>query len=168
MMAARRGDIVVTRWGVRFIGRRFPATIGRGGISAGKHEGDGATPLGVHRIVGMYYRADRIGVVPYGAQPIGPGDLWSDDPADPAYNTRVRAPHRFGHERLRRGDPQYDLVLVSDWNWPVAVPGLGSAIFIHQWRRPHAPTAGCVGMRRRDLHWIAARVTQATRVVVRG
>jgi L,D-peptidoglycan transpeptidase YkuD (ErfK/YbiS/YcfS/YnhG family) len=164
----RRGDMLVTRWGVQFRGRRFPATIGRGGISASKREGDGATPVGVHRIVGLYYRADRVGVAPQGATAIGPGDLWSDDPADPDYNHGVRAPHGFSHEKLRRADPQYDLVLVTDWNWPDAVPGLGSAIFIHQWRRPHAPTAGCVGLRRGDLRWIVARVRLGTRVVVRG
>ena len=48
-------DLVVTPMGVRFMGRRFPCTIGRSGvIPAGKkREGDGATPAGVHRIVGM-------------------------------------------------------------------------------------------------------------------
>ena len=36
----------------------------------------------------------------------------------------------------------YDLILLTDWNWPHADPGRGSAIFIHQWRRPGAdPTA---------------------------
>ena len=168
MTVARKGDIAVTRWGVWFKGRRMPATIGRGGISKAKHEGDGATPVGVHRIVGLFYRADRIAGVPRRAKVIGPGDLWSDDPADPGYNHHVRAPHGFSHEKLRRADPQYDLVLVTDWNWPDAVPGRGSAIFIHQWRRPHAPTAGCVGLRRGDLRWIAARVGLGTRVVVRG
>ena len=168
MITARRGDIVVTRWGLRFQGRHFPASIGRSGFSADKREGDGATPVGVHRIVGLFHRADRIGVVPRGAKAIGPRDLWSDDPADPAYNHQIRAPHRYSHEQLRRGDPQYDLVLVTDWNGPDAVPGLGSAIFIHQWRRPHAPTAGCVGLRRQDLLWIAARLGRGTRVVVRG
>ena len=168
MTVARRGDIVVTRWGVRFLGRRMPASIGRSGISASKREGDGATPVGAHRIVAMFYRADRIGAAPRRAIAIGPGDLWSDDSADPAYNHPVRAPHPYSHEHLRRADPQYDLVLVTDWNWPDAQPGRGSAIFIHQWRRPHAPTAGCVGLRRLDLRWIAARVGKRTRLVVRG
>lgn len=162
-----RGDLVVGRWGVRFNGRRFPASIGRGGISAAKREGDGATPAGAHRIVGTFYRADRGAPAGRMAKAIGPGDLWSDDPTDPRYNHHVRAPHGFGHERLRRSDPLYDLVLVTDWNWPDAVPGRGSAIFIHQWRRPHAPTAGCIGLRRQDLRWIAARVGKGTRVVVR-
>jgi L,D-peptidoglycan transpeptidase YkuD (ErfK/YbiS/YcfS/YnhG family) len=43
-----RIDIVVTRWGARFMGRRFPCAIGRGGITQTKREGDGATPAGTH------------------------------------------------------------------------------------------------------------------------
>lgn len=98
--------------------------------------------------------------------PIGPRDGWSDDPADPAYNRRVRRPHGFGHERLRRADRQYDLVAVLDWNRDPAVAGRGSAIFLHVWRGPRRPTAGCVAFRARDLAWILARWTPRSRVVV--
>lgn len=162
-------DLVVTPMGLRFRGRRFPCTLGRGGIvpAAVKREGDGATPTGAHRLVGMLYRPDRLVRPVAWALPIGPSDLWSDDPRDEDYNNMVRAPHGFSHERLRRADPMYDLILVTDWNWPDAEPGRGSAIFLHQWRRPGAPTAGCVALARRDLHWIARRITQRTRLVVR-
>lgn len=102
------------------------------------------------------------------ALPIGPVDLWSDDPKDQDYNMMVRAPHGFSHERLRRADPMYDLVLLTDWNWPYAVPGRGSAIFIHSWRRPLAPTAGCVGFARADLVWIAQRLKLQSKLVIRG
>ena len=161
-------DLVVTPTGVRFMGRRFPRTLGRGGIVARdlKREGDGATPSGVHRIVGMLYRPDRmLPPVPW-ARAIGPGDLWSEDPADEDYNQLVRAPYRPSHEHLRRADPMYDLVLLTDWNWPDAVAGKGSAIFLHQWRRPGAPTAGCIAFSHADLRWIAGRVVPGTRVIV--
>ena len=165
-----RDDIVVTRMGALFRGRRFPCTIGRSGTIAApaKREGDGATPVGEHRIVGMLYRADRLPRRADWAEPIGPSDLWSDDPRDENYNLQVRAPHRFSHEHLRRADPMYDLILIIDWNWPDAEPGRGSAIFLHQWRRPGAPTAGCVAFSRRDLHWIARRITPRTRLIIRG
>lgn len=155
--------------GVRFLNRRFPCTIGRGGIVAAgqKREGDGATPAGVHRIVGMLYRPDRMARPTDWALPIGPMDLWSDDPADEDYNLMVRAPHRFSHEKLRRADPLYDLVILTDWNWPHAEPGRGSAIFLHRWRRPGYPTAGCVAFDPRNLLWIAQRITHQTRLVVR-
>jgi len=161
-------DLVVTPMGLRFLGRRFPCTVGRGGIVAAddKREGDGATPAGVHRLVGMLYRPDRMARPAVWAEPIGPADLWSDDPRDKSYNHMVRAPHGFSHERLRRPDPMYDLILITGWNWPDAEPGRGSAIFLHQWRRPGAPTAGCVALSRRDLHWIAPRLSLRTRLVV--
>ena len=77
-------------------------------------------------------------------------------------------PQCVRHEHLRRADPLYDLVILTGWNWPQADPGRGSAIFIHQWRRPGAPTAGCVALSRRDLHWIALRITYQTRLIVSG
>lgn len=159
-------DLTLTPTHVRFWNRRFPCTIGRGGLSSAKAEGDGATPRGSHAIVGMLYRPDRMARPADWATPIRPGDLWSDDLDDPHYNLMVRAPHNHSHEALRRADPMYDLVIVTDWNWPEAVPGRGSAIFIHQWRGPGRPTAGCVAFRRDHLCWIAARITHNTRLVI--
>ena len=98
----------------------------------------------------------------------GKTQLWSDDGADPDYNQLVRAPHAFGHERLHRADPLYDLVLVTDWNWPHAVPGRGSAIFLHRWRRPGAATAGCVALAAPDLLWIARRLLPDSPLIIRG
>ncbi len=146
-------------------GRRLPCVIGRGGLTADKHEGDGATPAGVWHITGALYRPDRIArPVPW-AVPIGPRDLWSDDPADPAYNAPVRAPHAHSHEALRRPDPLYDLVLLTDWN-AARARGRGSAIFLHAWRRRGYPTAGCLAFRRADLLWLARRVAPGTRLNV--
>jgi len=58
-------------------------------------------------------------------------------------------------------------VLITDWNWPYSVPGRGSAIFLHRWRRPCAPTAGCVAMAAQDLLWIAQRLRPQSRLIVR-
>ncbi|MFZ3581600.1 L,D-transpeptidase family protein [Loktanella sp. DJP18] len=162
----RQTDLVVMPTHLRFRGRRLPCTIGRGGLTDHKHEGDGATPRGVHRIVGMLYRPDRMGRPADWALPIRPGDLWSDDVRDPDYNMMVRVPHAFGHEDLRRADPMYDLVILTDWNWPYPVKGRGSAIFIHQWRGKGRPTAGCVALSLPDLRWIAPRIMHNTRLVI--
>ena len=166
-MAMTRFDMVLTRRGVRFMGELYPCTIGRGGVRGDKHEGDGATPVGVHRLVGMLYRPDRMARPADWALPIRPRDLWSDDPGHEDYNLMVRAPYPHSHERLRRADPLYDLVLLTDWNWPRATRGHGSAIFIHQWRRPGFPTAGCIGMARADLHTLAPLIRYQTRLIVR-
>jgi L,D-peptidoglycan transpeptidase YkuD (ErfK/YbiS/YcfS/YnhG family) len=162
----KRSDLVLSPTGLRFLNRRFACSIGRGGVTSDKREGDGATPSGVHDLVGLLYRPDRIAKPTDWAVPIGPSDLWSDDPADEDYNLMVRAPHGFGHETLRRADPLYDLVLITNWNWPYAARGKGSAIFIHQWRRPGYPTAGCLGLSRTDLHWIAPRIRLGTKLIV--
>lgn len=162
--------LTVTRWGARLGAQRLACAVGRGGITRAKREGDGATPAGSWHVAGLFYRPDRLAAsaVPPWAAPIGPRDLWSDDPRDPQYNHQVRAPHRFGHECLRRADPLYDLVLFSDWNWPHAVPGKGSAIFIHRWRGPRHPTAGCLAFAPHDLLALAWQMPPGSRVVVRG
>jgi len=161
-------DLVLTPMGLRFLGRLLPCTHGKGGISRHKREGDGATPVGHHRITGMLYRPDRISAPQAWATPILPGDLWSDDVAALEYNHMVRAPYPHRHERLRRADPLYDLVLMTDWNWPYAVKGRGSAIFLHQWRRPGYPTEGCIAFSRQTLRWVAERVQPGARLIVRS
>ncbi len=167
MTKPRATDLVVTKAGAFFKGQYFPCTIGRGGMTRDKREGDGATPVGVHGIVGCLYRADRIARPCDWAIKIGLHDLWSDDPRDEDYNLMVRAPYPHSHEKLRRADPLYDLVLITDWNWPYAERGRGSAIFLHQWRRPGYPTEGCVAFAPDDLRWITARIDYGTRLIVR-
>lgn len=159
-------DLVLTPKGLRFGGRIFPCSIGKGGLTSKKREGDGATPRGIHRLVGMLYRPDRMARPATWALPIRPGDLWSDDPGDVDYNMMVRAPYGASHERLRRADPLYDLVMLTDWNWPYPVKGRGSAIFIHRWRRPGYPTEGCVALRPDHLRWIAPRIRLDTRLII--
>lgn len=159
-------DLVVTPRGLLFMGRRFACVVGRGGVRARKREGDGATPRGMHGLVGMLYRPDRMARPADWALPIGPLDIWSDDPKDPDYNLMVRAPHPFSHERLRRADRLYDLVILTDYNWPEGIPGRGSAIFMHRWRKRCHPTEGCVALAPEHLRWIAPRIRHGARLVV--
>ncbi|MEL7301609.1 MAG: L,D-transpeptidase family protein [Pseudomonadota bacterium] len=159
-------DLVLTPQGLRAFGRTLPCTIGRGGLTRRKREGDGSTPRGTHRLVGMLYRPDRLARPADWALPIRPGDLWSDDPDDADYNMMVRAPYRASHEVLRRADPLYDLVILTDWNWPYPVKGRGSAIFIHAWRGPGRATQGCIALKRAHLLWLAPRIRHATRLIV--
>jgi len=159
-------DMVVTPMGLRFQGRTYPCKIGRTGLTSRKREGDGATPRGVHRIVGMLYRPDRMAQPADWARPILPGDLWSDDPKHEDYNMMVRAPYPYSHERLRRADPLYNLVILTDWNWPYAVPGRGSAIFIHRHRRPGYPTEGCIALSPAHLLDIAQALKHRSRLII--
>ncbi len=160
--SAERGgwhDLIVDRRGVaRFQGQLIPCAIGNGGIVNAKCEGDGGTPVGVWRMEQVYVRADRIAslrtALPLTAT--GPQDGWCDDPAEPAYNQPVTLPVKFSHERMRRGDGLYDMVVVLDHNRNPPEPGKGSAIFIHCWRRVRYPTEGCIAFRPGDLRKILA------------
>lgn len=147
--------LTLTPTGLRMGSRLYPCSVGRGGVTVTKREGDGGTPTGRLRITAMLYRPDRLPRPTDWATPIVPRDLWCDDPSSPAYNSKVTAPFAPSHEHLRRADPLYDLILITDWNMDPALPGLGSAIFVHQWRRPGFPTAGCIALSRRDLWRIA-------------
>ena len=147
---------MLTPFGLRLGRRRLPCSIGRGGLRREKAEGDGATPCAELRLVATLYRPDRLAPPAPWARPIRPGDLWSDDPAR-SYNRPVRAPFAGRHEALRRADRLYDIVLVTSWNLENPVPGRGSAIFVHRWRRPGFPTEGCIGLAPEDLRWLAAR-----------
>jgi len=159
-------DLVLGPMGLRAGGRVIPCSIGRAGVTATKREGDHATPAGHHRITGLWYRPDRLARPAPWARPITPLDLWCDDPDHPAYNRHARAPLAAGHERLRRADPLYDLILTTDWNARPVVPGAGSAIFVHQWRRPGYGTEGCIAMARADLIWLARRARPGSMLIV--
>jgi len=161
------GDLRLTPQGLLFAGRVMPCSIGRGGIvpGAAKREGDGATPAGQHRILAVLYRPDRMARPCGQARTIAPADICCDESGHPAYNRILRGPLAAGHERMWRADPLYDLVLVTDWN-AAAEPARGSAIFVHQWRRPGYPTAGCIALGRGDLRWIAERLRPGARLVV--
>lgn len=136
------------------------------GVTKVKREGDRATPRGPLKIVGCYYRPDRMIKPNNWALPIRCGDLWSDDPIDSNYNRHVRIPHSYSHESMRRGDRLYDLVLTTDWNWPLATPGDGSAIFLHRWRKPRHPTEGCIALHPQHLLQIAKRISPDTSLLI--
>ncbi len=163
-------DLVVSPAGLaRFAGRRFVCALGLAGVAAAKREGDGATPTGVFRLEGLFYRPDRGSAPRTGlpARPIGAWDGWCDDPKSAAYNTFVRLPVAASAERLRRADRLYDLVAVLDANRAPIVSGAGSAIFLHVARRPRDPTLGCLALAEADLRWILARWRTRSRIVVK-
>lgn len=166
----RAGDLVVGKWAARFRGMIFPCAIGRGGIGDKLGEGDGITPVGEFRIMGLKYRADRLAVpnVCFTTHAIGPADVWSDDVQDPDYNHQIRnRRHPFSHENLWRADHLYDMIAILDFNWPVTTPGKGSAIFLHVWRGPQRPTEGCVAFAPDVFQHILRNWTPQARVVIR-
>jgi L,D-peptidoglycan transpeptidase YkuD (ErfK/YbiS/YcfS/YnhG family) len=144
-------------------------TLGRTGVVADKREGDGGTPAGLFALRRLYWRPDRFERAPPTRLPayaIAPSDGWCDAPDDAAYNRPVTLPYAASHERLWRDDALYDLVVVIGHNDAPAVPGAGSAIFIHLMRDDGGPTAGCIGLARPDLLTLLAVSGPETEIAI--
>ena len=159
-------DLTLTPLGLRVGDKLLPCVIGKNGVSKLKREGDGKTPTGKHQIVGMLYRPDKISRPRKWALPIRPRDIWSDDVKDPNYNLMGTSPSLFGHEQLFRSDRLYDLILITNWNWPYAVKGRGSAIFIHSWRKNASPTEGCIALSIDNLLKVAKFIDFGSQLIV--
>ena len=101
----------------------------------------------------MLFRADRL-ETPATALPVAaldPADGWYDDPADANYNRQISHPYPASAERLWRDDAIYDVIVILGHNDDPAVPGRGSAIFLHVARPDYAPTGGCIAVALPDL-----------------
>lgn len=163
-------DLVVTRqgsdWQARHGERIWRAAGGRGGIAPKRAEGDGISPLGCWPIRRVLYRADKIAapVTVFPMAAIAPDDGWCDAPEAVEYNRPVRLPFAFSHERMWRDDDLYDIVVVLGQNDDPAVPGRGSAVFLHVARPDYGPTAGCAALARGDLLEFLARAAPGTRL----
>ncbi|MCT7376471.1 L,D-transpeptidase family protein [Chelativorans salis] len=151
-------------------GRVFLCALGRGGVSALKREGDGATPLAVLRPLGVFHRPDRrlpaIAGTPLKTTSIRAGIGWCDAPGDPNYNRPVRLPYKASHEEMLRGDRLYDVCVVLDWNIRPRRRGRGSAIFLHMARPGMKPTEGCIAVAPGTMAMLLPRLSRRARIVV--
>lgn len=150
----------------RFRGQILRCALGRAGIAARKHEGDGATPAGLLVLDRILYRADRVArpAAKMRAEPLAPTDGWCDDPTHADYNRPITLPHSARHEELWRKDALYDVVGVLDWNLAPVVRQRGSAIFLHAARPGLPPTEGCVALAPEDLLAMLAQGLRAIQV----
>ena len=178
---------VLTRWERNdhtwtAVGEPVAVRLGRQGVAWGrglhteqpglqKVEGDWRAPMGVFSL-GDAFGANEI--APEGATwpyiHVTPHDLFIEDASDDHYNQHVVAPGEPGsrplteweqRHQMRQNDPAHALKLFIAHNAAPAVPGAGSAIFFHVWRRDGTrPTAGCTAMARDDLQtmvtWLQA------------
>lgn len=148
----------------------IPCALGRSGITTCKREGDGASPRGVFRLRGGFYRPDRFPVRPVSALPLRATrrhDGWCDAPQDRRYNRPIRLPSDTASaEILWRDDGLYDLVIDLDYNRGPIRPGRGSAIFLHIARPGYRPTEGCVALRPADLLRLLRRLGPRTRMQI--
>ena len=132
---------------------KFKCCIGKGGTTSNKKEGDKKTPKGTFKISNLYYRKDRQ------KKPstilkcisIKKNMGWCDDISFPKkYNKLFKIKKKIRHEKLRRKDHKYDLLIPIKYNFTKPIVGLGSCIFIHL-TKDYRPTAGCVALSEKDF-----------------
>jgi L,D-peptidoglycan transpeptidase YkuD (ErfK/YbiS/YcfS/YnhG family) len=125
----------------------WTAWVGYHGLSAGKREGDGTTPAGTYRFGSTVYGLEPDPGVRFRYHRLVCGDWWDSNPRSATYNRFVHLAcgrSLAASEPLWRISPQYRYFAEIRYNAAPAVPGRGSAIFLHV--SAGRPTAGCVAL----------------------
>jgi L,D-peptidoglycan transpeptidase YkuD (ErfK/YbiS/YcfS/YnhG family) len=129
-------------------GGPWSAYLGFAGISDHHHEGDGTTPAGAFAIGPVVYGVSPDPGVRYRYHRLVCGDWWDEDSSSATYNSfqhvpcGERPPFGGSSEALWESARAYAHFVFVEYNASPAVPGLGSAIFIHD--DLGRPTNGCV------------------------
>ncbi len=149
--------------------RIFTCAVGKGGFSASKKEGDGATPIGIFPLRECYYRPDRHAAPKTGLPIIAMAadDGWCDAPDSQFYNLPVKTPFNQSHEAMWREDNLYDFVIPMGYNDDPIIPGKGSAIFMHIAKPGYEPTEGCVALSLSDMQALLPLLSVRTLIEIR-
>tara|TARA_B100001559_G_scaffold85184_1_gene70908 strand:+ start:1288 stop:1782 length:495 start_codon:yes stop_codon:yes gene_type:complete len=132
---------------------KFKCCIGKKGSTSNKKEGDKKTPKGTFRIGNLYFREDRIKkpLTLLKCIKIKKYMGWCDDINFPKkYNKLIRVKKKIRHEKLKRKDNKYDLLIPIKYNFIKPITGIGSCIFIHLTKN-YKPTAGCIALKENDF-----------------
>ena len=132
---------------------KFVCCIGKKGSTSNKKEGDKKTPKGTFEIENLYYREDRIKkpLTLLKCIKIKKNMGWCDDISFPKkYNKLIKIEKKIRHEKLKRKDNKYDLLIPIKYNFNKPITGKGSCIFIHL-TKDYKPTAGCIALKKKDF-----------------
>jgi L,D-peptidoglycan transpeptidase YkuD (ErfK/YbiS/YcfS/YnhG family) len=134
---------------------KFKCCIGKNGSTINKKEGDKKTPKGIYEIENLYYRKDRLKkpLTSIKCLEIRKEMGWCDDIQFPKkYNKlfKIKKKEKVKHEKLKRHDAKYDLLIPIKYNFKKPITGKGSCIFIHL-TKDYKPTAGCVALKKKDF-----------------
>jgi len=132
---------------------KFRCCIGKKGSTKNKKEGDKKTPKGTFAIENLYFRKDRKKkpTTLLKCIQIKKDMGWCDDVRFPKkYNKIFKIENKIKHEKLKRKDYKYDLLIPIKYNFNKPITGKGSCIFIHL-TKDYKPTTGCVALREKDL-----------------
>ena len=132
---------------------KFRCCIGKKGSIRNKKEGDKKTPKGIFEIEHLYFRKDRIKKPSTSLKciEIKKEMGWCNDILFPKkYNKLFKIKKKIKHEKLKRNDNKYDLLIPVKHNFAKPIVGLGSCIFIHL-TKDYRPTAGCIALKEKDF-----------------
>ena len=132
---------------------KFRCCIGKKGSTKNKKEGDRKSPKGIFNIENLYYRRDRMNKPETSLKcvKIKNNMGWCYDVNFPTkYNKLIKINKKIRHEKLKRKDNKYDLLIPIKYNFRKPLPGLGSCIFIHLTKN-YEPTAGCITLKKKDF-----------------
>ena len=91
---------------------------------------------------------------------------WCDDVRYPKkYNRLIKSSKIIRHEKLKRKDYKYDLVIPIKYNFKNPVVGLGSCIFIHLTKNYHA-TKGCIAIKKSDFLVMLKLINKNTKIKI--
>tara|TARA_B100001057_G_scaffold328203_1_gene328510 strand:+ start:44 stop:538 length:495 start_codon:yes stop_codon:yes gene_type:complete len=132
---------------------KFKCCLGKKGLTRNKKEGDQKTPKGTFEIDKLYFRKDRIKkpITLLKCVEINKTMGWCDDINFlEKYNKLIKINKKIRHEKLKRKDSKYDLLIPIKYNFNKPIANLGSCIFIHL-TEDYRPTAGCVALKKKDF-----------------
>ena len=147
---------------------RSRCALGYGGITAGKKEGDGKTPLGRFALRRIWYRPDRVmrPVSPLPIVEISQKSGWCDDIRHAHYNRPIRRPCAARHEYLWRHDRLYDVFFELGINDAPPQKGKGSALFLHLEKNNFSPTLGCIAVNYATMGYLLRHAARNTHIEI--
>ena len=149
-------------------GFKFRCCIGKKGLTKNKKEGDKKTPKGTFEIENLYYRKDRLEkpITALKCIKIKKDMGWCDDiNILEKYNKRIKIKKKIKHEKLKRNDYKYDLLIPIKYNFSKPIPGLGSCIFLHLTKN-YKPTAGCIALNKSDFLIMLKLIKKDTKIKI--
>ncbi len=146
----------------------FKCSIGKKGVTSSKKEGDNKTPKGIFKIEKLYYRKDKIKKPKTNLQCVViSGNMgWCNDVNHPKkYNRLISTEENLKHEKLKRKDNKYDLLIPIKYNFTHPVKNKGSCIFIHL-TKDYKPTAGCIALKKKDFLIMLKLINRNIKIII--